>query len=214
MKECYQEVIGVVSNQIAQVFLSNEEKLTQRSTLLDADIAEIMRQLGLETTKIILEKTLNRLVNDKQSEGLVIQRNPPIKYNVIFGQLEIQSPYLWSKGLRAKPLIDEMNITHQGRSEAVNRALADFGSEESFAHAAKRFNEHYKYDIGPSAVYRVTKQIAEEAEDYIENKLSNAGSLTMDALFHRIIFNTQKNLKGFFAVFTCIFVDWQCCFLP
>jgi hypothetical protein len=51
-----------------------------------------------------------------------------------------------------------MRITHQGRSEVVNRALSDFGIEESFEKAAMRFREHYHYDIGSSAVARATKQ--------------------------------------------------------
>jgi len=54
--------------------------------------------------------------------------------------LELNSPYLWIQGISSKPLIDEMKITHQGRSETVNRALSDFGIEESFAMASTRFN--------------------------------------------------------------------------
>ena len=72
-----------------------------------------------------------------------------------------------------KPLVDEMNITHQGRSETVKRALSDFGIEFSFAAAAKRFNEHYHFNIAPSAVLRSTKAIAHEAIDYIEEKIAN-----------------------------------------
>ncbi|MBT3258728.1 MAG: hypothetical protein HN366_20030 [Deltaproteobacteria bacterium] len=70
-------------------------------------------------------------------------------------------------------MVDEMHITHQGRSETVKRALSDFGIEFSFAAAAKRFNEHYNFDISPSAVLRSTKKIAHEAMDYIEEKISN-----------------------------------------
>ena len=65
-----------------------------------------------------------------------------------------------------------MKITHQSRSETVNRALSDFGIEESFANAAARFKEHYHYDIGSSAAARSTKNTALQAMDYIENKLS------------------------------------------
>ena len=67
-----------------------------------------------------------------------------------------------------------MNITHHGRSEAVTRALTDFGSEESFGQAAKRFAEHYHYELHASTVSRVTKQIADEAFDYVEQTLSHA----------------------------------------
>lgn len=104
---------------------------------------------------------------------MTIHRNPTIEFNIIFGKIEISSPYLWGYGKGWKPLVDEMNITHQGRSETVKRALSDFGIESSFATAAKRFNEHYHFNIAPSAVSRSTKKIAHEAMDYIEAKISN-----------------------------------------
>jgi len=104
---------------------------------------------------------------------LTIHRNPAIEFNTIFGRIEIGSPYFWGYGKGFKPLVDEMHITHQGRSETVKRALSDFGIESSFAVAAKRFNEHYHFDISPSAVSRSTKIIAHEAMDYIEGKIAN-----------------------------------------
>jgi hypothetical protein len=90
--------------------------------------------------------------------------------------LELNSPYLWIQGISSKPLVDAMKITHQGRSETVNRALSDFGIEESFALASTRFKEHYHYDIGSSAASRSTKNTALQAMEYIENKLSNIDS--------------------------------------
>jgi len=74
-----------------------------------------------------------------------------------------------------------MNITHQGRSEAVNRALSDFGIEDSFAMAAVRFKEHYHYDIGSSSAARSTKQAAQQAMEYVENKLSNVNLESKEA---------------------------------
>ena len=67
-----------------------------------------------------------------------------------------------------------MKITHHGRSETVNRALSDFGIEDSFATAAVRFKEHYHYDIGPSATTRATKNTAQQSMAYVENRLSNS----------------------------------------
>jgi len=74
-----------------------------------------------------------------------------------------------------------MNITHQGRSEAVNRALSDFGIEDSFAMAAVWFKEHYNYDIGSSSAARSTKQAAQQAMEYVENKLSNVNLKSKEA---------------------------------
>jgi len=69
-----------------------------------------------------------------------------------------------------------MKICHCGHSEAVNRALIDFGIEESFASAAARFKEHYHYEIGQNAVARSTKNTASQAMEYIESKLSDIES--------------------------------------
>ncbi len=52
-KEYYQDLIQSISNQIAERILTQETNLVQRATFLDADIAEITRQTGLETSKII-----------------------------------------------------------------------------------------------------------------------------------------------------------------
>lgn len=67
-----------------------------------------------------------------------------------------------------------MHITHHGRSDAVIRALADFGSEDSFGLAAQRFAEHYHYTLHSSTVSRVTKQVAADALTYVEQRLSQA----------------------------------------
>ncbi len=107
----------------------------------------------------------------------MIHKNPTIVFNTVFGKLEISSPYLWCPGKdSSKPLMDDMKICHHGRSEAVNRALSDFGIEESFASAAARFKEHYHYEIGQSAANRSTKNTALQVADYIENKLSDIDS--------------------------------------
>jgi hypothetical protein len=62
MNHDYQELITTVSEQIAQEFLDHEPNLAQRALLLDADIAEITRAIGLETTKIVLEHFRDQLV--------------------------------------------------------------------------------------------------------------------------------------------------------
>ena len=174
MKTPYCELITTVSDEIVKTLLDTENNLATRARLLDADIAEITRQIGLETTKKVFEHVRDDLVKKKQDEGLVIQKSPVICFNTIFGPITLRSPYLWKKYDGSTPLREFMNITHHGRSEAVNRALSDFGSEESFRQAAKRFHEHYKYILHDSTVSRVTKQIADDALNYVEHRFSHA----------------------------------------
>jgi hypothetical protein len=81
----------------------------------------------------------------------------------------IASSYLWRAGESSKPLV-EMGITHNGRTETVCRALTDFGIEDSFARAGRRFEEHYGFRLSTSTVDRVTKASALRAEAYLEEK--------------------------------------------
>ncbi len=118
---------------------------------------------------------------------MIIHKNPTVIFNTIFGKLKILSPYLWLKGSSSKPLIDDMKIYHNSRSESVNRALSDFGIEESFANAVIRFKDHYYYDIGPSAVARSTKNIAHQAMEFIENKFSNVDFVHEDSGLEKML---------------------------
>jgi len=68
-------------------------------------------------------------------------------------------------------MIDVLGITHHGRTETVNRALTDFGIEDSFAQASERFREHYGFTLSASTVDRVTKAGGLQAEVYLKQKL-------------------------------------------
>ncbi len=64
-KDCYQEIIFEVSKKLAKKFSSEETNLAQRATLLDGDIAEIVQDIGLETTKKVLENTRDTIIEKK-----------------------------------------------------------------------------------------------------------------------------------------------------
>ena len=68
-------------------------------------------------------------------------------------------------------MIDVLGITHHGRTETVNRALTDFGIEDSFVHASNRFREHYGFRLSASTVDRATKASGLQAGAYLEQKL-------------------------------------------
>ncbi|MCP3681898.1 MAG: hypothetical protein GY861_04335 [bacterium] len=172
MNDKYEDLIKSVSTQIAEIVLSRESGLMKETLTLDSKISKILRQIGKEATHDVYERLLAGQVELHQSEGLKIHRQPKIEFTVVFGQIELLSPYLWKPGVHCKPLKEAMGITHQGRSETVNRALSDFGIEESFRQAAKRFSEHYHFDVSPSTVLRETERKAEEAFNYVTNRFN------------------------------------------
>jgi hypothetical protein len=63
----YEDIIRAISEQVAEEFFSRENDLSKRAILLDQDIARIVKQIGLETTKIVLEKIRDELVSKKNS---------------------------------------------------------------------------------------------------------------------------------------------------
>jgi hypothetical protein len=65
----YEALISSVSQEIAENFLSLEENIPQRALFIDADIAEITRLIGLETTQQVYEKVLKRQVDQKKTKG-------------------------------------------------------------------------------------------------------------------------------------------------
>jgi len=62
----YEALISQISQEIAERFVSQEDNLSQRALFVDADISELTRQIGLETTKRVYEKVLNQEVRQKK----------------------------------------------------------------------------------------------------------------------------------------------------
>ena len=67
-KDCYQEIIAEVSKKLSQKFISEEKDLDKRATLIDKDIAEIVQDIGLQTTKKVLENTRDQIIVKKNKK--------------------------------------------------------------------------------------------------------------------------------------------------
>ena len=67
-KDCYQEIIAEVSKKLAQKISSEEKNLARRATLIDRDIADIVKDIGLETTQKVLENTRDKLIVKKNEK--------------------------------------------------------------------------------------------------------------------------------------------------
>jgi hypothetical protein len=67
-------------------------------------------------------------------------------------------------------LPEAIGVTPRGRSQRLERALTDFGSEHSFQHAAARVLEHYGFEINVSAVREATLHHAGRAEQILQKE--------------------------------------------
>ena len=66
-KKDYEKIIQAMSEELSERIVSEEQDLAKRARLIDQDIAEIVREVGLQTTKKVLEKSRDRLVLKKTS---------------------------------------------------------------------------------------------------------------------------------------------------
>ncbi len=69
-KSDYDEIISILSKKLAKEILKNEKELDKRALLLDADIAEITRKIGVETIQEVYESMIEKHVVLKKKKDL------------------------------------------------------------------------------------------------------------------------------------------------
>ncbi len=172
--DCVEQVSSILFNAIRE----REKNLTEKIPQLDRDLFSLLRGIGLRVMSMLFTWIINQVTSQAQKTDFVIHRRPKIKYTLLFGQLKIESPYLWNKKLKkgVRPVAEKLGISHGNYSVGVKRALAEFGAEESFGQASKRFREHYGFWVESSSVRREVENIAQLAQRYVEEKLTEARS--------------------------------------
>ena len=162
MKIEYSDILFEMSHTLCQALLEQEPDLEQKVHELDGKVNKILRRLGLFVVSLVLAELSNQVTLKAKATGLTIHRAKRIKYSSLFGIVEMVSPYLWDKNTKrgARPVKEQLGIEHGDRSVAVQRAMCDFGAEESFGQAAKRFQEHYGWAIDRATVRREVEKTA------------------------------------------------------
>lgn len=169
----YTNVIQTIGQTLFQALWEQEPDLEKKVGELDNIVNQLLRKIGLLVESLLLTKLASVVTKKAKAVGLTIHRSKRIKYLSLFGAIEIPSPYLWNKNTRigARPVKEQLRIEHGDHSRAVQRALTDFGAEESFGQAAKRFEEHYGWEINRATVRREVEKTARLAQKFVEVKL-------------------------------------------
>jgi hypothetical protein len=61
-----EDLVKEISKKLSEKILQEEGDLTGRITTIDADIAGIVREVGLRTSKLVIEKTRDETVAKKK----------------------------------------------------------------------------------------------------------------------------------------------------
>lgn len=173
MDEQYAAVIEQVTPILHDAVIVMGANRLMRPLELDAVLREILRRVGSAVMGTVLEALSVEVTEQAQArdQTLVVQHRHEITVETVFGPVAVASPYLWSAGQCARPAQEQLGLCHGQRSLAVQRALTDFGAEESFARAAVRFQEHYGWTIGRTNILRLVEGHGRRAELFVAERL-------------------------------------------
>lgn len=176
MDDRYRTALESARKLIVQAVFECEPELEKEPLRLDERVRALTRELGRDVLVDVYEELSRRVTERAQQRGLVVQRRPEIEVVTVFGAVSVPSPYLWNPERHegARPVRSDLGLEHRHRSPALERALVDFGAEESFGHAAQRVQEHYGFSLGRTTILRVVEGHARRAEFFIQARLDEA----------------------------------------
>ena len=145
MEPRYREAIHNASTELCQALMQDIPALLQQGLRLDALVRDVLRSVALALLSALYQGLCGYLVEQARARGLTVQTRPIVRFKTLYGEIEVESPYLRSSqsGESARPMKDILGVECEQYSESVQRALVDFGSEKSFARAVVSFEEHY-----------------------------------------------------------------------
>lgn len=173
MGEEYQEAIKLASQIVSEAFIKDMEVTLKHGTLLDREVQEAVHEIGRIALGQIFEEVDAYLIEKYKEPGWKIQAHPRVRFTTILGKVEVSSAYLWNskQKLGIRPMKEIMGVEGNSYSEAVQRALVDFGSEKSFQRASLQFREHYGWEVGRGTILNHTERVAREADEYVIERL-------------------------------------------
>lgn len=163
-----QAKVDEVATTIAELLLEVGVELEELSRM-DERVPSLVRRMGNKALERIAKKKVDSTVAQNEDLGLKAHRSKMIEFEYTLGPVGIESPYMWLKecgGIR--PTSELFGLNARGRRELVNRALTDFGAEESFGQESRRFEEHCGWAIGRTSILRVVEAESVRAEAFVK----------------------------------------------
>jgi hypothetical protein len=174
MEEDYATAIAQTSP-LLSTLIQQQHDLIVDAVNIDAIVKGYLQKIGQALTQQLLTEACHRLADQARQQGLSGDENLIISISTVFGEVTLPSPYLRNRatGQTARPVSDALGLRNGSRTPALERALTDFGAEQSFARAADRFKEHYGFAIHRDRLRRTTHRRAQQATEYLRQRLKN-----------------------------------------
>lgn len=168
----YRDAITQASTILAEAMLTDADELIEGGRQLDVQVRAVVLRVGLFLIRHLFKVLQERLIDAAKSEGFTVERRPVVEFKTLLGPLEVESAYLYSheRGEGRRPMREAFGVVGRQYSDALERALTDFGIEKSFGRAAKQFTEHYGWEVGRTTILRLTEALGEQAEAFLEER--------------------------------------------
>lgn len=173
MEGKYNDAIAKSSAILAEAMLESAGELIEQGRQLDGEVRQTVFRVGATLMKVLFRALGEVVVEEaKKEDGMTVERRDTVTFKTLFGPIEVESPYLYDRRMKRglRPMREHFGVQGNGYSDAVERAMTDFGSEKSFARAEVMFEEHYGFNVGRTTILRLTKRLGEQAEKYLAKR--------------------------------------------
>jgi hypothetical protein len=172
----YGKAIENASDILIDAMLEDVDELVEEGRQLDAKVREVLFEVGARMMVRLFAVLGAVLVEEAKRKGLTIERRPTVTFKTIYGPIEVESAYLRNveTGESTRPMREHLGVEGERYSDAVDRAVSDFGAENSYQKSTDRFFEHYGWQMGRTTVRSRTMAVAEAAQAYVEERFSQS----------------------------------------
>lgn len=179
---------GIIS-QIVGSFVKNLENFVEQSKdceeewsidAMEEYLRPALNELGNHLMKAMIQQKAQEAEEHvetcKCGKTIPRHRREQTVIYTTYGTIAVEGIYHYCQDCRQgdNPIKRLTGIRGKWRSRMLERALVDFGAEESFQKAEERFAEHYGFRISTSTIRTVTENHGKQALQFIENKLEGA----------------------------------------
>lgn len=172
MEGRYRDAITEASTILAEAMFEDADELIENGRQLDACVRGVVLRVGTLLLQRLFGLLQAQLIEAAKSEGFTVERRPVVTFNTLLRPIEVESVYLYNResGEGRRPMREAFGVVGRRYSDALERALTDFGIEKSFGRAAKQFEEHYGWEVGRTTVLRLTEGLGEQAEHFLAER--------------------------------------------
>ena len=175
-EERYGKAIENASEILADALLEDVDELVEQGRQLDANVREVLFEVGARMMVRLFAVIGAVLVERAKRDGMTVERRPTVTFKTLYGPIEVESAYLRdaASGRATRPMREHLGVQGERYSDAVDRAVSDFGAENSYQKSTDRIFEHYGWKIGRTTVRSRTMAVAEAAQAYIDERFARS----------------------------------------